>query len=501
MSAGRADETPRGVTRMRTAGLVTALLLCCVVNIETTPPLFWDEGWTLALARNWVEIGHYGQLRDGGPAPPGLAASFPVVLPIAASFRVFGVGVWQGRLPGAVCACGTLLLLYALTAVLFNTRAARAAVAIVLLVPFTALHPILLGRQAFAETPMLFYLLAGYALVLRGLTRSRWWFAGAWLMWSMALATKLQALPFLIASVALASLDATRQRRPRIAAWLLATLAGSVLLSKAMLSWWGQGVPVSGLYGVTAFVPFSHVARLRALIVTMVTAVPTIMALWYWGRRLPDPALQTEPPSVRSVRIALFGLVAAWLAWFVLCSVGWERYLFPALLVGAMFVAAMLEDIGALVSPAALRRASQRLRLRQVVTAGAAVGLLPFAVLAVFRQAPTGGAAARVASYLDRSTPTTAVVESYESDVMFLAHRRFHYPPDQLQVDLNRRTYLHENVVIAYDPLRSNPDFLVVGPQNRSWSLYDEVLTQRRFQLLLTDGPYRVFKRERAGRE
>ena len=46
------------------------------------PPPWWDEGWTLSVARNWVERGHYGRLLDGQIAPNGLEASFWVTAPV-----------------------------------------------------------------------------------------------------------------------------------------------------------------------------------------------------------------------------------------------------------------------------------------------------------------------------------------------------------------------------------------------------------------------------------
>ncbi len=70
--------------------------------LEQIPPLWWDEGWTMSVARNWVQSGFYGQFLDGEKQPPGLSAAFPVVAQVALSFRLFGVGVWQGRLPGCI---------------------------------------------------------------------------------------------------------------------------------------------------------------------------------------------------------------------------------------------------------------------------------------------------------------------------------------------------------------------------------------------------------------
>src|SRR6266545_829549 len=79
-----------------------ALLAIGLWNLGA-PGMWWDEGWTLSVARNWVERGHYGRLLDGQLAPPGLEASLVVTAPIALSMRLFGVGIWQGRLFGVLC--------------------------------------------------------------------------------------------------------------------------------------------------------------------------------------------------------------------------------------------------------------------------------------------------------------------------------------------------------------------------------------------------------------
>ena len=97
-------------------GIGLVLILSAVAmglfELETTPPLWWDEGWTLCVARQWVETGHYGCLLNGEAAPPILAGHFPVVASIAAGFRLFGVGVWQARLVELLYAFGALGLLY-----------------------------------------------------------------------------------------------------------------------------------------------------------------------------------------------------------------------------------------------------------------------------------------------------------------------------------------------------------------------------------------------------
>ncbi len=86
------------------------LLLMAFISLEDIPVPWFDEGWTLSLARNWVVAGHYGHLLMGEPVQITiLNAGFPVIAPVALSFRLLGVGVWQGRFPGVLL---TLLALF-----------------------------------------------------------------------------------------------------------------------------------------------------------------------------------------------------------------------------------------------------------------------------------------------------------------------------------------------------------------------------------------------------
>ena len=168
------------------------------------PGMWWDEGWTLSVARSWVERGLYGRLQLGQPAPPGLEAAISVTAPVALGMRLFGVGLWQGRLAGVLFLAAALALLFELARRLYNRRVAWAALFVLLLTPMhPQLHPLLNGRQVLAETPMLMELLLGYLALLAALRGRRAWILAAALCWGLALATKLQAQPFWLASLAL----------------------------------------------------------------------------------------------------------------------------------------------------------------------------------------------------------------------------------------------------------------------------------------------------------
>src|SRR5690349_1051953 len=114
--------------------MATLCMLCGLWNLAG-PTIGWDEGWTLSVARNWVERGHYGRLLDGQLAPPGLEAAFPVTAPVALSFELFGVGIWQGRLFGVLCTIAALALMYYLALRLYNRSVAIGTLFVLLLLP------------------------------------------------------------------------------------------------------------------------------------------------------------------------------------------------------------------------------------------------------------------------------------------------------------------------------------------------------------------------------
>jgi len=68
--------------------LIALLFLgAATVYLESVPPIGWDEGWTLSVARNWVELGHYGRLSLGEKVPSGLQAALPVTGAVALAFN------------------------------------------------------------------------------------------------------------------------------------------------------------------------------------------------------------------------------------------------------------------------------------------------------------------------------------------------------------------------------------------------------------------------------
>ncbi len=497
---------------------VSTIWLSALWGLGRTPPLWWDEGWTLSVARNWVVLGHFGRLLNGVPVSPGLNASLPVTGAVALGFRAFGVGAWQGRFVGVLYTSGALLVLYLLTFELYDRRHAVASVlACLLLAPHLETHPLYVGRQAMAELPMLFWVVLGYLFFFVALQRSNWLaMALAAIVSGIALMTKAQVLPFwLLASLCPSGL-AFVKRKWCVAGCFLAHAVGSYGVSRllARLQVWlppNRNAPraaLAGLYEVTALVTDPTI-RGQTLVTALVIGLPSLLALAYalvgWIRSLQSDELDD---TRYWMRLSLLVLAGSWAGWFVALSIGWTRYFLPVVFLSSPFVADYLSsathqfDIRETVALLA-----RDLHLRRPSWAGL-VGMLAIVLVLVYglltlRQLSTAyrlqadTSVYAVAEWLNKNTPDGTLVETYESELMFLLDRPYHYPPDQVHVELNRRTFLGQGVDIPYDPLAADPEYLVVGLFGRMWDLYGPTIATGAFDLAVVFGPYQVYQRLR----
>jgi 4-amino-4-deoxy-L-arabinose transferase-like glycosyltransferase len=510
-----------GWRSLSTAGLPALMMVFVVLaglwNLGGPEP-WWDEGWTLSVARTFVERGHYGRLLNGAPAPGGLEASPAVTLPVALSFNLLGVGLWQGRLFGVLCTAGVLALLFWLSARLFDRRVAFGALVVALLLPaHPQLNALLLGRQVLGELPMLLWLLGGYACLLAALGRSALWIIPAALLWALARYTKSQATPFLVVSLVAVLLAALGARRWRPALVVAAGLVGALFVAPYVVNWpanlvlAGRTLPgeaAQGIYEVMALV-LEPSNRVYALTMLLAFGLPALLGIGHGGWRLwRERGALRAGGSEALVRLALWAFAASWTAWYGLLSVGVPRYFFPACFVAVPFTAALLHALtGGFVPRATLEALATPLRARRFSRASAAAWLatllvataLPLTLLAYGRYYPQRDeAAVRVAAYLHSEAAADDLIETYEAELHFFLARRYHYPPDQVHVELNRRSLLGQQSAIRYDALAADPEYLVIGRFARGNGLYSDAVRSGAFELVLRDGQYDVYRRARS---
>lgn len=497
--------------------LFLLVLFLETINIESAPPIWWDEGWNFTIARNWVENGFYGRFLAGSPIPISPTNGFPVIAPVALGFKLFGIGIWEGRVLFTGYSLGAMALIYQLAIRLYGRTVAQGTLLVLMLMTaFPDLHPILMGHQALGDTPAMFYLLAGYSCF--STTRKQpLWVIAAVLFWTSALVTKLQVLPFWLASLLVPLAVCVYKKNWRVAGLigcaLIAAMIGSrlllILLELLLKSPTLPTAQLNGLYQVTALVT-EIPARLFALIVTFEFGVPTLLGItygvWKYVRSRDNFEANTDSEVVK---LALLVLASSWFAWYVTLSVGWIRYLFPATFVGSIFVAAMCYDLtngfnlaatirqsGSVFSEFRFKRKNMGALLVVVLVATTVPRSLTMLYKAYFLDADVS--AQEVARFINTQTPPKALIETYDSELFFLLQRPYHYPPDQLHVDLVRRTFLYDDgVLINYDPLAANPDYLVVGPHSKQWHLYDPILNTGAFRLRHAYNRYDIYERVR----
>lgn len=493
-----------------------AVFVCALtIKLQSVPPVWWDEGWTLSVARNWVEQGHYGRLLNGQPAPAGFEAAFPITALVALSFRALGYGIHQARLVSVFLMMGTLALLFYLARCLYNRSVAGITLATSVVIPaFQDLHPVFIGRQVLGEGPALLFLLASYICLLAGTQRKIWMTIVAGVLAGLAINIKAQVLPFWVLSMLIPTFSLLYLGRWKCAGLFGATLTSGLLMLPALTWLWryvlqqpsyARGA-VPGLYEVTALVT-SIPSRLFALIVLVLFGLPTLFGIGYSICKIlkSKDSLKTHTDWVRS---SLLVLVSTWLCWYVLASVGWTRYLFPASFIGSIFVSAMLCD---LMNRFDLSSLSKTFSFStKLFRSGRSYWGPLFAVLLICISIPrtvlmfyrvyvvdADSSVLQAAEFLNQTVPGS-LIETYDAELFFLLNKSYHYPPDSLNIQLVRRTFLYqETTTIDYDPLAADPDYLVVGPHSKQWKLYDRVLQTGAFRLVRTYPRYRLYERVR----
>ncbi len=92
----------KGILDGKRWGLLLLFLLALVLSVyqlEYYPQTWFDEGWYLQIPKNLVQHGVYAPLSSEGYRPYDTIVSVSPVfyLPMAAAFKMWGVGLWQAR--------------------------------------------------------------------------------------------------------------------------------------------------------------------------------------------------------------------------------------------------------------------------------------------------------------------------------------------------------------------------------------------------------------------
>ncbi|MCG8347889.1 MAG: glycosyl transferase, partial [Chloroflexales bacterium] len=349
------------------------------------------------------------------------------------------------------------------------------------------------GRQALGEVPGLAFLLLGVLAWIKGLDSAGarthvGWTVVAGLGFGLALVTKNQFV--LIVPPTLVLLALLDWLYYRAGSWWL-RLAPVTLACACFGAWTliqlmflGPGTFAANLAqtrqaaGGAIFV-FDLTATLRAAkYIVQVYGGLLLPALicGLWRCRARTPAALAE--------LLIMLMAALWLAWYGI-SLGWPRYAFPAVALGALATARMVTDLFGWLC------AQPRLRLMAgpfaAYTALAIIFPLTLTAQVVFSP---DDSAQRFAAYLNANVAQAALVETWEPELGVLTDHRYHYPPIELLDLVVRQTWLGGEPPV-YNPLEQHPDYVVIG----TFGDYTQIYTpDSRYQLQSEIGPYRLYR-------
>ena len=497
------------------AAAVTVVLFLALYNLTRYPTTWFDEGSHLHVPKTLVRFGVYADYSSEGFRyyGPTVGVGPTVMLPIAAAFRLFGIGLLQARLVMVLYLLATIYAFYHLARGLGGRRLAW--VATTLLVTSRGISLLEYGRQVLGEVPGFFFLAAGLWLWFAAWERAGWLRLGlAGLLMGLATVTKNQYLLVLAPALGLAWLAnlayyRTTPQRIFIVPGLV-TAVCFALWQVYLILYLGPataGENLTSLRVATAgaalvFSPDLMRESIRELVSPDAYLGGLVLALVY-GFVL---ALPRRREGQRWGILLIFVVVN--LAWYVVGSIGWLRYAFPGLAIASLFVARFLRDVtgGFQFDRASLRdtlhggqRALPKHVLRWTMLAWlAAMIVLPMGQTIPEIVAPPFNTPVAMAAYLDENVSREALIETWEPEMGFLTDHNYHFPPPLLlNTTVGYKWLGGPSPAQEYDFVQTEfPDYVLVGEFARWVELYPLDVLKTHYRLVTTIGAYELYARK-----
>jgi hypothetical protein len=436
----------------------------------------WDEGWNFCVAKNWVLHNHFGCSFDGQFTTPRLSQGTLTIAPTALGFKLFGIGIVEGRIFQGLLTLLALFALYATTRIFAGKNAALLGLLYLLGISGDQrIHPGTLGGQGWGETTVILFIALGTLFLClipsnnekpckraKHLVCFVFAILGAGICLGIASATKHQATPFVTFGLIAASLNSLRLRDYKACACLLLTWALTSytyhLVQNIPLPYQSplnlEGAGVEGIIEASALVfepglrasAFVHiVAEAWLFLVGM-----SLVAAWWKKKRVRESLHLSFPHPHAS--FFLYAVCLSWFLWYLLAARPFRRYLAPPIILGTPFVAAPLA--------AWLGRSNLALRVKKIIIISLTVlGVTNLALLGKFLVEISGlnPALLHTAAFLNHNLPPHTLIETYDTQLYFLLDQPFRYPPDQSHLTgITRDAY-------NYNALKSPAEVFVLG--------------------------------------
>ncbi len=479
-------------------------------NLTRFPAPWFDEGSHLHVPKTLVRFGVYADISSDGFRyyGPTIGVGPTVMLPIAAMFKLFGIGLLQARIVMALYLLAMLYVFYRLVEHLSGKWVAWIALA--LLVSSRSVLVLDYGRQLLGEVPGIFYILLALYLWFSKWDENDWKrLSLIGLFFGLAMITKYQYLLFLAPTLVLSWLldifyYKTSSHRnfliPGIVAassfgiWQLLTLQylgpSTALQNLALLRASAEGAAFNFDLSQLA----ANFGELTSRAVYLGALIPALI----YGFFVSLP--RTRQGQNWSV---IFLLVAFNLVWYVVASIGWIRYAFLGLGLSGIFIARLFSDItdgfkfdwsaGGLHSFLEIRNAAKFALTLWLL----AIIVIPMAKTVLDIAMPGPAYAQQMSAYLNKNVPLDAVIETWDPEMGFLTNHNYHYPPNALlAIAVNQVYYGGEPVQEQYDFVQTeHPDYILAGTFSKWVNIYPMNQASDQYKLRVQIGDYDLYQR------
>ncbi len=417
---------------LRGAALL-ALIIITAVSFSTniTKPRLWiDEGKTVELSRNFLDNRTLDIMtapsQYTGIAPVLQSTGYPVSIPLAIFFKVFGFGPEQARVYMQIWLVLALIAVYFVAKEIFASEE-QALLSMLLIGSFASFYDS--GRTVVGEIP-------GFLLLLTGLyywlNKDDYWKTG--LVWGLAVVTKPSVFGLIIPAITLTVSIGKRSQTSKIGPWLrlsepikdLSKIALAMLPAAAI--WFilmTHGSPVETFRSVAAFYKNPYSSDITANIIHNLAGLYhsttiiyfsglslAILFAWYLKRK--------EDADTRLYTFTAIYSIFAFI--YYLRSPGWLRYI----LIAELLILFLLPD-ALLTITAKIKKIPEN---KKLLTAGAiCIILVIVQTIQLFTVADIyyGDDAPRLISYINANFATSSVasLQALEASAFFQTPNRY----------------------------------------------------------------------------
>jgi hypothetical protein len=489
-----------------------AVVFLAVYRLADYPITWFDEGSHLHVPKALSSFGVYADYSSDGLRyfGPTLGVGPTVLLPIAAMFKIFGIGLLQARVVIVAYLLVSLYLFYRLARTFDNGTVA--ALALAFLISSRSIALLETGRQVLGEVPALCFLLGGFLVWFSAWDGRKERLVVAGLLFGAAVITKYQILlaivPTFAAGLALNHLY-YRGADSRVFVWPAGVTAAVFAVWQLILVVYLG--PQNSLQNFAALRAATAGAATVFSLPLMKRGMGELLAFKTFGGALAIGllygALVSIPKAHKSQQwnaLLLFAVIT--LAWYVLASVSWLRYAFAGLAIAALFLAKFFVDLLQFLRTSTREETGLGLpgpefirgSLITVITMWVALIVAPsLTITARPIIVPPPNAPAAMADYLSREISTIPVIETWEPELGFLTSHNYHYPPTGTLNTAVRYIWSGGPAPrLEYHPLElEQPPYVLVGSFARWVDLYPADVLQRDYRRITSIGAYDLYAR------